>query len=44
MLDLSRIKNLEIKDVTISRIISAIGRRVINIPDEISWFLPFPFT
>ena len=44
MLDLSRIKNLEIKDVTISRVISAISRRVINIPEEISWFLPLPFT
>jgi hypothetical protein len=44
MIDLKRIKEIDIKDITIKRLANAILRRIKSIPHNLSWFLPFSFT
>jgi hypothetical protein len=41
---LDRFNNLEKKDITLIRIISAIIRRIGSIPSNTAWLLPLPFT
>ena len=42
--NIQRFRNLEKKDITISRIISAVFRRIRSIPSNIAWALPLPYT
>lgn len=44
MIDLKRIKKIDIKDITVKRILYAILRRIKNVPHNLAWFLPFSFT
>ncbi len=41
---LGRIKNLNIRDVTVQRVFSALIRRIKDIPQTITWFWPWGFS
>lgn len=41
---IERIKKMDKSEITISRVLKAIIRRILNIPHKLAWILPFRFT